>query len=395
MKRKCIIPIISLSIIITGCKIATAPSDDANFMFIPKDKIVTIDKITFDDSRFIDSCSFIPLETTDASLLGNINQIEFCDGKFYIFDGKEDKLKVFSSTGKFLFDIGIRGDAPEEYLSINSFFINREDKKVGISDPLRMAIHEYSLDGEYIQTVKHNQEPLLSLNKSICIDGYIYSYFDVSHINDMTYSVLSAKDYSIIDRWSPYPVKVNQQMACVLLSHPFSIVDGDLHFVELYSDTIFTYHNGEKQPYLLIETGLPAITPSYFEGKPFEFDPVQAFYAVSSDKKYSSGFKEYFETDRYILTSFDYSDNFYVVDKDNMETFHIKKRDNCLDIMKSILVSENKLVGVYNQDDISYIQSLIEDDKDLYPSHVQEFMSNYDLDNDNPILIVYYLKKSV
>lgn len=395
MKRKCIIPIISLSIIITGCKIATAPSDDANFMFIPKDKIVTIDKITFDDSRFIDSCVFIPLETTDASLLGNINQIEFCDGKFYIFDGKEDKLKVFSSTGKFLFDIGIRGDAPEEYLSINSFFINREDKKVGISDPLRMAIHEYSLDGEYIQTVKHNQEPLLSLNKSICIDGYIYSYFDVSHINDMTYSVLSAKDYSIIDRWSPYPVKVNQQMACVLLSHPFSVVDGDLHFVELYSDTIFTYHNGEKQPYLLIETGLPAITPSYFEGKPFEFDPVQAFFAVSSDKKYSSGFKEYFETDRYILTSFSYRDNFYIVDKDNMETFHIKKRDNCLDIMKSILVSENKLVRVYNQDDISYIQSLIEDDKDLYPSHVQEFMSNYDLDNDNPILIVYYLKKSV
>lgn len=395
MKRKCIIPIISLSIIITGCKIATTPSDDANFMFIPKDKIVTIDKITFDDSRFIDSCVFIPLETTDASLIGNINQIEFCDGKFYIFDGKEDKLKVFSSTGKFLFDIGIRGEAPGEYLSINSFFINREDKKVGISDPLRMAIHEYSLDGEYIQTVKHNQEPLLSLNKSICIDGYIYSYFDVSHINDMTYSVLSAKDYSIIDRWSPYPVKVNQQMACVLLSHPFSVVDGDLHFVELYSDTIFTYHNGEKQPYLLIETGLPAITPSYFEGKPFEFDPVQAFFAVSSDKKYSSGFKEYFETDRYILTSFSYSDNFYVIDKDNMETFHIKKRDNCLDIMKSILVSENKLVGVYNQDDISYIQSLIEDDKDLYPSHVQEFMSNYDLDNDNPILIVYYLKKSV
>lgn len=395
MKRKCIIPIISLSIIITGCKIATTPSDDANYMFIPKDKIVTIDKITFDDSRFIDSCVFVPLETTDASLLGNIKQIEFCDGKYYIYDGKEDKLKVFSSTGKFLFDIGIRGDAPGEYLSINSFFINREDKKVGISDPLRMAIHEYSLDGEYIQTVKHNQEPLLSLNKSICIDGYIYSYFDVSHINDMIYSVLSAKDYSIIDRWSPYPVKVNQQMACVLLSHPFSVVDGDLHFVELYSDTIFTYHNGEKQPYLLIETGLPAITPSYFEGKPFEFDPVQAFFAVSSDKKYSSGFKEYFETDRYILTSFDYSDNFYVVDKDNMETFHIKKRDNCLDIMKSILVSENKLVRVYNQDDISYIQSLIEDDKDLYPSHVQEFMSNYDLDNDNPILIVYYLKKSV
>lgn len=395
MKRKCIIPIISLSIIITGCKIATAPSDDANFMFIPKDKIVTIDKITFDDSRFIDSCAFIPLETTDASLIGNIKQIEFCDGKYYIYDGKVKKLKVFSSTGKFLFDIGMKGDAPGEYLSINSFFINREDKKVGISDPLRMAIHEYSLDGEYIQTVKHNQEPLLSLNKSICIDGYIYSYFDVSHINDMIYSVLSAKDYSIIDRWSPYPVKVNQQMACVLLSHPFSVVDGDLHFVELYSDTIFTYHNGEKQPYLLIETGLPAITPSYFEGKPFEFDPVQAFFAVSSDKKYSSGFKEYFETDRYILTSFSYRDNFYIVDKDNMETFHIKKRDNCLDIMKSILVSKNKLVRVYNQDDISYIQSLIEDDKDLYPSHVQEFMSNYDLDNDNPILIVYYLKKSV
>lgn len=95
---------------------------------------------------------------------------------------------------------------------------------------------------------------------------------------------------------------------------------------------------------------------------------------MSSDKKYSSGFKEYFETDRYILTSYDYRDNFYIVDKDNMETFHIKKRDNCLDIMKSILMNENKLVRVFNQDDKSYIQRLIEDDKDLYPAHIQELM---------------------
>lgn len=158
MKIHTISSIITLCVIITGCNNIATQSDDASLIFIPKDKIVTIDKITFDDSRFIDSCVFIPLETTDASLLGNINQIEFCDGKYFVFDERRDAIKVFNSTGKFLFDIGKKGDAPGEYISINSFFINKKDNKVGISDPLKLAIHEYSLDGEYIQTIKHTMQ---------------------------------------------------------------------------------------------------------------------------------------------------------------------------------------------------------------------------------------------
>lgn len=380
--------------LLIGCE-RKLQQEKKDFIFIPKNKITTIEELTYNDSRFIDSCVFIPLETSDAALIGNITQIEVCNDRYYILDEKTEKLKVFDYKGKFLFDIGKKGQGSGEYLSINSFFVNAKENKVGIFDPSRLAVHEYNLEGKFLQTVKHGQQVLANLEKLIYTDDYLYCYFSVSHFNDMMYYGLSAKDYSIVDKWTPYPIKIVQQMGADLMEHPFSLVNEELHHVLLFSDTIYSYREGKDQPFLLIETGKPNIPPTYFEGKPFEHDPFKALIEIWQDERYSPGFTELFETDRYIMVTFRFNDDFYILDKDRKEMFHVLKIDDpYLSLMKCLSMNNNKLIKVFDSGEISDYQAYIKAKETNYPEQIRELMTNYDAEEDNPILIVYYMKRS-
>lgn len=390
-----VIIFILLGTLLLSCKKENRSQDNTGMIFIPKNEIVTIDQLAFDDDRFIDSCVFVPLETSDAGLINEITQIEAYNDRYYIFDQKMSKIKVFSSNGKFLFDIGREGDGPGEYHSINSFFIDEQEKKIGVFDPLKLAVHEYSLDGGYLQTIKHNQRALERVRKALCLDNYIYCYFWVTYNIETAYIMLSKKDYSIIDKWSIYPVQVDVQMSDQLMGKPFDISSGNLHYLSLYSDTIYTYKEGVKSPYMLIETGKPNIPADYFEGKPFEHKPSDAYFAVQKDKKYSPGFTELYETDRYILVQFRFNRDFYIVDKDEMKTYHILEPENLyFDFMDSATNTDNKLISIFNQQNITNYQSQFENAGTDYPEYIRELMQNYDPEDDNPILIVYYLKKS-
>ena len=63
MNKIVLLSILSISMLLTGYAEKTPTQKIAGFTFIPKDKIITIKKMAYNDSRFIDSCVFIPLET--------------------------------------------------------------------------------------------------------------------------------------------------------------------------------------------------------------------------------------------------------------------------------------------------------------------------------------------
>ena len=400
MKRTIFLTFLSIGILCIGCKKESQSPKDPNLTFIPKDKITTIEKISYNDSRFIDSCVFIPLETSDAALINKIVQVETYNDRYYIYDKhrETEKLRVFDSKGKFLFDIGNQGNGAGEYVVMNAFFLNGKENKIGIFDPMRLSVHEYDLNGKFLQTIRHGQESFLSISKTICADDCIYCFFDVSHRNDMIYFKLSPKDYSIMDKWMPYPVKIEgRQMVGILLKHPFSFIGNELHHISLYSDTLYTYQNGKDRPYLLIETGKPNIPSDYFKNKPLGYEPNHAFIEIWQDKRYSPGFTDLFETDRYIMVKFDFNRDFYILDKDKKETFHILETEGSyLNFTNSSLVCGNKLVRVFNQGDIaSYQEVIIKDKKTDYPAQLRELALNYNAEEDNPILVVYYMKQSI
>jgi hypothetical protein len=66
-----------------------------------------LEKAAMRVSGFVKNPIFIPLETTEKSVIGNVEKVIFCNEKILVLDGKISKgIFVFSKNGKFLFKLG-------------------------------------------------------------------------------------------------------------------------------------------------------------------------------------------------------------------------------------------------------------------------------------------------
>ena len=381
-------------LLLFGCDKKMKSPQDLEGIFINKDKIIQIKQAKFDEPMFIDSCSFIPLETTDASLIGEIKQIEMYNNKLYIYDRKTDAIKVFDEKGKYLCNIGRKGEGAEEYLSIKSFYINADEKKVCILDPLRKTVHEFDMEGKYIQGVKLAKWGFYYMSNLMYFDKYLYGFFDVLDDSDDVYAKISVEDYSIVDKWSTYPVKENDRIPVSFLKHPLSITKTGIHYISLYSDTIYTYKDGETAPYLIIETGKPNIPSDFFKGKTYEYEPSKAYVEVGLSKKYSPGFDRILETERFLFVRFDMKGDFYAVDKETKEAYHINKPFSFdFDFMRSEYVSGDVFIRVLEQSRVSYCQRDMKGAENEFPEQMKNVILNYNPDDDNPIILIYHIKK--
>lgn len=388
---KYIFSLLSLTLFLVCC--VEKPRTNVDLLVFNSRQFKKIDKIECNHTDYIDSCVFIPLETTGESLISEVTQLEMFDEKYYIFDIKTKKMKVFDRSGRFLHDIGKLGKGRGEYVSINAFCLNRKEKKIGIFDPLKNAVHEYTLSGKYLQTIRHNHREFSGIEKVVYTDTHLYCFSKIDFSKHNTaFVVLSPQDYSVIDRIQPYPVKPSEDMFVSLMNHPYSLVNGAFHYVSLFSDTIYTYDNGREIPYLYIETGNPNISSSYLKNQEIENEPIIAFTRVWQDRNYSPGFTELGETDRFVLANFKLNNFFYFLDKKKNEGFYVET-GTTPDLTLPSLVNGNTLVVVWTPDDIEVFQDMIKK-KELVecPESVKIILENYDSEYHNPILAVYYMK---
>ncbi len=67
---------------------------------------------------------YIPLQTIEESLIGDIKKVIYRDGRFYINDRTSDKIVVFDNNGKYITNIDKKGRGPNEYLKIDDFCVD-------------------------------------------------------------------------------------------------------------------------------------------------------------------------------------------------------------------------------------------------------------------------------
>ena len=106
------------------------------------------------DINNIVSYKFIPLETTDSCFISNIKQVKMINNKIYINDNGE-KLLVFDQSGKFITQIGNKGNGPGEYQLICNFHIDEAKNMITVADIMQARVVYYKFDNhEHIDTKK-------------------------------------------------------------------------------------------------------------------------------------------------------------------------------------------------------------------------------------------------
>lgn len=100
-------------------------------------------------SSFIDSMAFIPLETKEKKIIANAKKIQVYRDKFYIFDQDGNSIFIFDHNGAYLSMLRRIGRGPGEYLQLVDFQTNKHG--LFLLDYPNTVIH-YNHELEFLRT---------------------------------------------------------------------------------------------------------------------------------------------------------------------------------------------------------------------------------------------------
>ena len=107
-------------------------------------------KEVMDFGMFIDSIEYIPLETRNDILIGEINRMALHNDRFYLLDKYTAKaIFIFDKTGKHINTISAFGRGPNEYISPKSISVDKFNNELILVDSNDYSLLYYDLDGNF------------------------------------------------------------------------------------------------------------------------------------------------------------------------------------------------------------------------------------------------------
>ncbi len=93
---------VMLAIVLVGCS-----EKRSDYTSIPLNlRKVARDSIPY--SEFVDSITYVDLETSDNCIIGTISNIRIADGQIVVLDDLSQRVMLFDSIGSYIHDIGSR-----------------------------------------------------------------------------------------------------------------------------------------------------------------------------------------------------------------------------------------------------------------------------------------------
>jgi hypothetical protein len=258
----CIVAIIVFLILIFSCNNNEKQDSNKNTdnsyinLFLDETKRETELKM----SSFFSSVKIIPLELTDNSMLGDINNLQIFEDKFIIFDKTgANSVFVFNKKGEFLFEIGSKGSGPGEYSEISDFTIDYEKKLIFILDNQRQIINVYQLtDAKYLYNLNIKNEDMASFHIQH-FDGGLYAdvfYQNKSKKKKMhllrSIDIETGKTKKLFLEVDKYNKGFNE-MSFTGKGVFFSRKD-DPVYMQLFMDTLVTLADNKVTPYLILNS---------------------------------------------------------------------------------------------------------------------------------------------
>jgi hypothetical protein len=274
-------------------------------------------------SDLIQSIEYIPLETSDECLIGDINVFSsyISDNYILVYSNRSFQLLLFDRKGKFIAQIGHRGESIGEYLeySVATAFINEHNNQIVVHIRYPNRLNYYDLKGKFLRS-----EPVTH-------DGIIFDLTDkhiyITHVNQegeppYIYELMDRQFNILKQQVKSIPFKIKNKIG-IQVFFPFAryLYDGHWHFRETtVNDTL--YHISDDfvfTPKYVINTGkyhASASKRANVEGTP------EAFFKLMHGCILA---RYLFETEDYLSICYMYDNrpHYCYYDKSRKKIFHI------------------------------------------------------------------------
>lgn len=330
----------------------------------------------------------IKLETSPSSLIGNVNRIEMNDSLIFVLEF--EKLYIFTREGKFVSQISRKGEGPEEYIVLSSFYVDNKKQQVTIIDNYKNILINYDFRGKYLSTVSVPAKSFQSCHYTVLTEDNQLLCHNMMDMNDTeAYSLFDIDKQKVKKYFAYQPITVGDYMY-PFSWHPMARAGKDIDIIMPLCDTIYTYSTASSsfEPKYIIETPQKMIpkekirknTPSYTED-----------ICKLSEQGFFTGFTGIFETEAKVLL--EYKDQgvvlgYFLFDKSSKAGHYYlscsSKEDTVLPFFYTIYAYKNVFVGYAQPRDLLEL-------KNLQDEEIRESIKDLKED-DNPCLILYELK---
>ncbi|KYG78882.1 6-bladed beta-propeller [Roseivirga echinicomitans] len=218
---------------------------------------------------------FTPLETTDESLFGKIDEFILTDSRYIIADRSTNSVLVFFHDGKFDFKIDRSGGGPEEYRSIKYIGFNKAKNTIEILDNTRGIIQRYDANtGIYQSTLKLGFllkafTPLDENKYLFFVGSYLFNEDRYGQVDGLGHQLLVAEEVEynrvrIISQHLPH-IPNTEVLNFGARQNLSEGSDNDFLINMVFNDTIYSFSEKGVHPKYVIDYGKWAIPKDLFQ----------------------------------------------------------------------------------------------------------------------------------
>jgi hypothetical protein len=241
MKIMCKYLLISLiTIFLLGCNHQKPLNQNGDYITIPinpKEALKTVNL-----SEIFSDIEYIPLESVDKHLIGEVQQVIVYKGRIYVFDRYQTQsVFCFQQDGKFLFELNRKGQGPGEYEELNAISIDHNNEHLLLY--CHQKINVCDLDGKHIGSHRND---IWSHNFSYTDDGYaaFYGGFNINAQyakNGMSPNLLIANtdDYKVENTDIFFSSKIKPSAVVGVFNCFSSYQNGTISLLVPYDDTVY------------------------------------------------------------------------------------------------------------------------------------------------------------
>lgn len=330
----------------------------------------------------------VKLEANSSCFISDIKQIEMTDSLIFILD-LDSHLYVFSREGNFIRQISSKGEAPSEYIVLNTFFIDKERELVTLLDDCKQSLITFNFEGQYQYLKTVDNGTIRNCNQALLVDNdrlLLYNMMD--NTDNMAYSLIDLGSHNLIGKYFSYaPISLNNYFYS-FSSHPMTKSGEGVDFILPLCDTIFNYASSLFTPKYIVETPLKMASKSQIKSNTSSYSSDVYHLAENG---YFTGFKSIHETNSKIILTYEHEGialGYFLFDKSSHEgNYYLYTNDENVEevpFFYTIYAYEDNFVGVEKPEALLYL-------KNVQNRQFQNILKELKED-DNPCLFIYKME---
>lgn len=237
--------------------------DSSKTISIPENYLSTISM-----SEIVDSCFYIPLETTSKCIIGYIDELKLFDNKILVLDSDKAKaVFMFDFKGNFIRKIGATGKGPGEYLFPQDFDVDRTNKEILIFNGNNSKIYRYDFLGNHLGDISVPMRAVsfsLLKNDEILIHAGDYENEHLGSISNRSIYLINKKGEIISFSSMHNDSFKNNNMT---LSNKALVSNEVISFSPMLSDTIYSVNDENISTQYVIKFGEKAFNKNQAKNK--------------------------------------------------------------------------------------------------------------------------------